>query len=169
VAQAPVNDAPYRIIRDVELGDGVVVYSHVNLYDCTIGDGTRIGAFVEIESGVRIGARCKVQSHSYVCGGVVIGDGAFIGHGVVFVNDKYPRSTNADGDLQTSDDWERLETRIGNGASIGSNATVLGGVRVGDGAIVGAGAVVTRDVAPGATVAGNPARPVRSRREVVAA
>ena len=112
---------------------------------------------------MRIGERCKIQSHSYICDGVVIGDGAFVGHGVVFVNDKYPRSTNANGGLQTTDDWQLLETRIGDGASIGSGATILGGVNVGDGAIVGAGAVVTKDVEPGEVVAGNPARPLRTR------
>jgi UDP-2-acetamido-3-amino-2,3-dideoxy-glucuronate N-acetyltransferase len=163
MADAPVNDAPYRLIDGVEFGDGVVVYSYVNLYGCTIGAQTRIGTFVEISSGVRIGERCKIQSHSYICDGVVIGDGAFIGHGVVFVNDKYPRATNGDGRLQSTDDWEMLATHIGDGASIGSGATILGGVRVGDRAIVGAGAVVTKDVAPGAVVAGNPARPLPAR------
>lgn len=163
MADAPVNDAPYRLIDNVEFGDGVVVYSYVNLYGCHIGADTRIGTFVEVSNGVRIGERCKIQSHSYICDGVVIGDGAFIGHGVVFVNDKYPRSTNADGGLQTTDDWQLLETRIGEGASIGSGATILGGVSVGDGAIVGAGAVVTKDVEPGEVVAGNPARPLRAR------
>lgn len=163
MADAPVNDAPYRLVDGVEFGDGVVVYSYVNLYGCTIGAETRIGTFVEISNGVRIGERCKIQSHTYICDGVSIGDGAFIGHGVVFVNDKYPRATNGEGELQGTDDWEMLATQIGDGASIGSGATVLGGVRVGDRAIVGAGAVVTKDVAPGMVVAGNPARPLAAR------
>jgi len=133
----------------------------VNLYGCSIGSGTRIGPFVEIGSGATVGERCKVQSHSYVCDGVDIRDEAFIGHGVVFVNDKYPRSTNEDGSIQGTDDWEMLRTEVGRRATVGSGATVLGGVRIGEGATVGAGAVVTRDVAPGEIVAGNPARPLR--------
>lgn len=160
----PANDAPYRVLVDCDFGEGVVVYQFTNLYGCTIGAGTRIGTFVEISSGVRVGERCKIQSHTYICDGVEIGDGAFIGHGVVFVNDKYPRAVNADGALQTGEDWELLTTRIGDGASIGSGATILGGVTVGEGAIVGAGAVVTRDVAAGAVVAGNPARPLAGGR-----
>jgi UDP-2-acetamido-3-amino-2,3-dideoxy-glucuronate N-acetyltransferase len=161
MADAPANDATCRLIDDVEFGDGVVVYSFVNLYGCSIGSGTRIGPFVEISSGVTIGERCKIQSHSYICDGVDVEDEVFVGHGVVFVNDKYPRATNEDGDLQTGDDWELLRTRICRRATIGSGATVLGGLRIGEGATVGAGAVVTRDVAPGETVAGNPARPLR--------
>ena len=166
--EMPSNDAPYRMLADCEFGEDVVVYQFTNLYGCTIGAGTRIGTFVEISSGVTIGERCKIQSHSYICDGVEIGDGAFIGHGVVFVNDKYPRAINGDGALQTGADWELLTTRIGDGASIGSGATVLGGITVGEGAIVGAGAVVTRDVAPGAVVAGNPARPLASGRRAPA-
>jgi UDP-2-acetamido-3-amino-2,3-dideoxy-glucuronate N-acetyltransferase len=161
MADGPANEAPHRLIDGVDFGDGVVVYSFVNLYGCSIGSGTRIGPFVEISSGVTVGERCKVQSHSYVCDGVDIRDEAFIGHGVVFVNDKYPRSTNEDGSLQTTDDWQMLRTEVGRRATVGSGATVLGGVRIGEGATVGAGAVVTRDVAPGEIVAGNPARPLR--------
>ena len=161
MADGPANDAPHRIIDGVGFGDGVVVYSFVNLYGCSIGSGTRIGTFVEIGSGATVGERCKVQSHSYVCDGVDIRDEAFIGHGVVFVNDKYPRSTNEDGSIQTTDDWEMLRTEVGRRATVGSGATVLGGVKIGEGATVGAGAVVTRDVAPGEIVAGNPARPMR--------
>jgi UDP-2-acetamido-3-amino-2,3-dideoxy-glucuronate N-acetyltransferase len=158
----PANDAPYRLISDVAFGDGVVVFSFTNLYGCRIGDDTRIGPFVEIQRGAVIGARCKIQSHSFVCDGVEIGDDVFVGHGVVFVNDKFPRATNELGELAQEADWELLPVRVGRGASIGSGALVLGGVQIGEAALVGAGAVVTRDVAPGATVAGVPAR-VRER------
>jgi UDP-2-acetamido-3-amino-2,3-dideoxy-glucuronate N-acetyltransferase len=161
MANAPVNDAPHRIIDDVELGDGVVVFSFVNLYGCRIGADTRIGTFVEVGRGSVVGERCKIQSHSFICDGVQIEDEVFIGHGVVFVNDKYPRATRDDGKLQSEADWEMLETRICHRANIGSGATVLGGIRVGEAATVGAGAVVTRDVPAGAIVAGNPARLIR--------
>jgi UDP-2-acetamido-3-amino-2,3-dideoxy-glucuronate N-acetyltransferase len=159
---APSNDAPYRLINDVEFGEDAVVYAFANLYGCSIGDRTRVGTFVEIQRGVRIGADCKIQSHTFICDGVTIGDGAFIGHGVMFINDKRPRATAADGGLQTEDDWELLPTTIEDGASLGSGAVILGGVTVGAGAIVGAGAVVTRDVPRGGTVAGVPARTIRS-------
>ena len=155
---APSNDAPYRLINDVEFGRNVVVYSFTNLYGCSIGDDTRIGTFVEIQRGARIGAACKIQSHTFICDGITIGDGVFVGHGVMFINDKRPRATAEGGALQTEDDWELLETRIEDGASLGSGCVILGGVTVGAGAIVGAGAVVTRDVPAGATVAGVPAR-----------
>jgi UDP-2-acetamido-3-amino-2,3-dideoxy-glucuronate N-acetyltransferase len=154
----PTNDAPYRLLRDVELGEGVRIFSFVNLYGCRVGDETVIGPFVEIQSGVTIGRRCKVQSHTFVCSGVEIGDEVFVGHGVMFVNDKRPRATTEGGDLQGPDDWELLPVVVENRASIGSGAVVLGGVRIGEGSLVGAGAVVTRDVAPGAVVAGVPAR-----------
>lgn len=154
----PVNDAPHRLINDVEFGDGVIVFSFTNLYGCAIGAGTRIGPFVEIQRGAIIGERCKIQSHSFVCDGVQIGDGVFVGHGVMFVNDKFPRATNDAGELAGEADWELLRVRIGDGATIGSGAIVLGGVTVGENALVGAGAVVTRDVPAGATVAGVPAR-----------
>jgi acetyltransferase-like isoleucine patch superfamily enzyme len=154
----PANDAPYRLLRDVELGEGVRIFSFVNLYGCRIGDETVIGPFVEIQSGVTIGRRCKVQSHTFVCSGVEIGDEVFVGHGVMFVNDKRPRATTEAGALQGPDDWELLPVVVESRASIGSGAVVLGGVRIGEGALVGAGAVVTRDVAPGAVVAGVPAR-----------
>jgi UDP-2-acetamido-3-amino-2,3-dideoxy-glucuronate N-acetyltransferase len=152
VADGPVNDAPFRLISDVAFGAGVVVMSFTNLYGCRIGDGTRIGPFVEIQRGARVGARCKIQSHTFICDGVAIGDEVFVGHGVVFVNDARPSATTGPGE------WELLPTFVEDGASVGSGATVLGGVRIGSGALVGAGAVVTRDVAPGATVAGSPAR-----------
>jgi acetyltransferase-like isoleucine patch superfamily enzyme len=157
MADGPVNDAPYRLMKDVSFGENVVVYSFTNLYGCTIGDDTRIGTFVEIQRGAVIGARCKVQSHTFVCDGIEIEDEVFVGHGVMFVNDRRPRATS-DGGLQTEDDWELERTLVKRGASLGSGAVVLGGITIGEGALVGAGAVVTRDVAPGETVAGNPAR-----------
>jgi UDP-2-acetamido-3-amino-2,3-dideoxy-glucuronate N-acetyltransferase len=160
LATAPVNDAPHRLIADVTFGEDVVVHAFTNLYGCRIGDGTRIGTFVEIQRGASVGARCKIQSHTFVCDGVTIGDEVFVGHGVVFVNDKRPAAA-ADGALQTEDDWTMLETVVEDGASLGSGVVVLGGVRIGAGALVGAGAVVTRDVPPGATVAGVPARATR--------
>jgi UDP-2-acetamido-3-amino-2,3-dideoxy-glucuronate N-acetyltransferase len=156
----PANEAPFRLIADVAFGDGVVVQSFTNLYGCSIGDETRVGPFVEIQRGARIGARCKIQSHTFVCDGVHIGDRVFVGHGVKFVNDKRPRATRDSGALQTDDDWELIETVVEDGASIGSAAVILGGVRIGSGALVGAGAVVTRDVPAGTTVAGNPASPL---------
>jgi acetyltransferase-like isoleucine patch superfamily enzyme len=155
------GDGPeLRLLNDVDLGLDVVVAPFTNLYGCSIGDGTRIGPFVEIQRGVSIGARCKIQSHTFVCEGVTIEDEVFVGHGVMFVNDKTPRAT-ADGALLGPDDWAMLETVIERGASLGSASIVLGGVRVGAGALVGAGAVVSRDVPPGATVAGVPARVLR--------
>ena len=160
MSDAPANEAPYRMIREVEFGAEVNVYSFTNLYGCSVGDGSRIGTFVEVQAGAAIGANCKISSHTFVCEGVTVEDGVFVGHGVTFVNDKRPRATADGGALQTADDWEMLETVIEAGASIGSGATILGGVRIGRGALVGAGAVVTRDVEPGATVVGNPARPL---------
>ena len=162
MADAPANDAPWRLIDDVELGDGVVVYSFVNLYGCSIGSATRIGPFVEISRGVTIGERCKIQSHSYVCDGVDIEDEVFVGHGVMFINDRYPRATTA-GALQTEVDWQVVPTRVRRGASIGSGAVIMCGVTVGERAIVGAGAVVTHDVPADAVVAGVPARLQRAK------
>jgi len=146
------------IAPDVKLGQGVVIYHFVNLYGCEIGDGTRIGSFVEIQKGVFVGRNCKVSSHTFICEGVTIEDEVFIGHGVIFINDKYPRATNPDGALQSEADWQVVPTVIKRGASIGSGATLLCGVTVGENATVGAGAVVTKDVPARATVAGNPAR-----------
>ena len=146
------------IAPDVKLGQDVIMYNFVNLYGCEIGDGTKIGSFVEIQKGVFVGRNCKVSSHSFICEGVTIADEVFIGHGVIFINDKYPRATAADGSLQSEDDWSVVETIVGRGASIGSGATILCGVTIGEYAIVGAGAVVTRDVPPGTSTAGNPAR-----------
>jgi UDP-2-acetamido-3-amino-2,3-dideoxy-glucuronate N-acetyltransferase len=156
----PANDAPHRLIDDVVFGEEVVVHSFVNLYGCRIGPRSRIGTFVEIQRGAEVGAACKIQSHSFICDGVRIEDQVFVGHGVVFVNDKRPRATDAAGKLQIEADWELLPTVVEQRASIGSGATILGGIRIGAGATVGAGAVVTRDVEPGETVAGNPARPL---------
>jgi UDP-2-acetamido-3-amino-2,3-dideoxy-glucuronate N-acetyltransferase len=164
VAGEPANDAPYRLIADVSFGRDVVVQSFTNLYGCTIGDGTRVGPFVEIQRGASIGSRCKVQSHTFICDGVRIGDRVFVGHGVMFVNDKRPRATTEAGELQTDADWTLLETVVEDDASIGSGAVILGGVRIGSGALVGAGAVVTRDVPAGATVVGGAAAELR--REV---
>jgi UDP-2-acetamido-3-amino-2,3-dideoxy-glucuronate N-acetyltransferase len=161
VAETPANDAPHRVIDDVEFGEGVIVYSFTNLYGCRIGDNTRIGPFVEIQRGAVIGASCKIESHTFICDGIVIEDDVFVGHGVVFINDKHPRATSG-GRLQSAEDWELLETIVERGASLGSGSVILGGVRIGAGAIVGAGAVVTRDVLPGQTVVGNPARPIDS-------
>jgi UDP-2-acetamido-3-amino-2,3-dideoxy-glucuronate N-acetyltransferase len=159
-ANSPVNDAQFRQLDDVEVGEDVVIHAFTNLYGCRIGPRTRIGTFVEIQRGVEIGAACKVQSHTFICDGVRIEDEVFVGHGVTFVNDKFPRATGESGALQTEDDWELLDTVVERRASVGSGATILGGVRIGHDAIVGAGAVVTRDVAPATTVVGNPARPI---------
>jgi acetyltransferase-like isoleucine patch superfamily enzyme len=162
VADQPANDAPFRLIQDVTFGEGVMVFSFVNLYGCQIGAGSRIGTFVEIQRGASIGVNCKIQSHTFVCDGVEIGDGVFVGHGVVFVNDKFPSAMNDRGELAGADDWELLPVNVGDRATIGSGATILGGVTIGKGAVIGAGAVVTRDVADGEIVAGVPARPLRS-------
>ena len=152
------------IAADVKLGRDVVIYNFVNLYGCEIGDESKIGTFVEIQKGVVIGRRVKVSSHTFVCEGVTIEDECFIGHGVMFTNDKYPRAANPAGAMQTEADWRVVPTLVRRGASIGSNATILCGVTIGAGAIVGAGSVVTQDVPPGAIVAGVPARELRRRR-----
>src|SRR5689334_20948248 len=154
------------IAADVSLGIGVNIVAPelVNLYGCAIGDGTKIGPFVEIQRGAVVGARCKVSSHTFICEGVVLEDEVFIGHGVMFTNDLYPRATATDGKLQTEADWKCLSTVVKRGASIGSGATLLCGITVGEHAIVGAGSVVTKDVPPYAVVAGNPARVKRFLR-----
>jgi UDP-2-acetamido-3-amino-2,3-dideoxy-glucuronate N-acetyltransferase len=159
VAEAPANHAPHRVIDDVEFGEGVIVHSFTNLYGCRIGDNSRIGPFVEIQRGAVVGASCKIESHTFICDGATIEDDVFVGHGVVFINDKRPRATS-DGRLQVDEDWELLPTLVERGASLGSGAVILGGVTIGAGATVGAGAVVTRDVPAGETVVGNPARPI---------
>ena len=150
------------IAPDVILGENVRIFSFVNLYGCRIGDGSKIGTFVEIQKGVTIGRNVKVSSHTFICEGVTIEDEVFIGHHVCFINDLYPRSTNPDGTLQTDGDWVLVRTVVKRRASIGSNATILGGVTIGENAIVGAGSVVTKDVPPNTVVAGNPAVILRS-------
>lgn len=152
------------IAPDVRLGRDVVIHHFVNLYGCEIGDESRIGSFVEIQKGARIGRRCKISSHTFICEGVEIEDEVFVGHGVVFINDKFARATTGEGRLQTDDDWQAVPTVVKRGASIGSGATILCGVTIGENAMVGAGAVVTRDVEAEATVVGSPARPLSSRR-----
>lgn len=147
-----------RIAADVQLGRDVRIHGFVNLYGCEIGDETRIGTFVEIQKGAKIGDRCKISSHTFICEGVTIESGVFIGHGVTFINDRYPRATSATGQLQTDADWSCQSTLVKRGASIGSGVTLLGGITVGENSIVGAGSVVTKDVPPNTTVAGNPAR-----------
>jgi acetyltransferase-like isoleucine patch superfamily enzyme len=150
------------ISPDVRLGSGVKLSKFVNLYGCEIGDETKIGAFVEVQKNASIGRRCKISSHTFICEGVTIEDNVFVGHGVTFINDSYPRATNADGSLQTESDWKVERTLIKKGASIGSGSTILANVTVGENAIVGAGAVVTKDVPANVIVVGSPARFLRS-------
>ena len=149
------------ITDDVKLGKNVKLSKFINLYGCEVGDETRIGAFVEIQKNAIVGKYCKVSSHTFICEGVVIEDGVFIGHGVMFINDSYPRATTLDGKVQTEADWKVERTVIKRGASIGSGATILSNTNIGENAIVGAGSVVTKDVPPNSIVAGNPARVLR--------
>lgn len=151
-----------QIAPDVKLGRDVAIFHFVNLYGCEIGDDSRIGSFVEIQKGARIGQHCKISSHTFICEGVTIEDEVFVGHGVNFINDKYPRATTAAGQLQSDSDWHVEATVVKRGASIGSGATILGGVSIGARAIVGAGSVVTKDVPADTVVAGNPARVIRA-------
>ena len=151
-----------KIASNVILGENVVLNDFINLYGCRIGDNTKIGPFVEVQKNAFIGKRCKISSHTFICEGVTIEDDVFVGHGVMFINDKYPRSTTESGELQTEDDWEVVSTIVKQGASIGSNATLLCGITVGSGSIVGAGSVVTRDVPDKTVVAGNPAKVIRN-------
>ena len=158
-----MNSTDYLCIApDVKLGKDVKLAKFINLYGCEVGDETKIGAFVEIQKNTSVGRRCKISSHTFICEGVTIEDHVFIGHGVVFINDSYPRATTATGELQTAQDWTVEKTLVKQGASIGSGATILSNVTIGERALVGAGSVVTRDVPPGAIVAGNPARVLRS-------
>jgi UDP-2-acetamido-3-amino-2,3-dideoxy-glucuronate N-acetyltransferase len=147
-----------NIAPDVQLGIGVKIFDFVNLYGCKIGDNSKIGTFVEIQKGADIGKNCKISSHTFICEGVTIEEGVFVGHNVTFINDRYPRSTSEEGEIQTESDWVCVPTLIKQGASIGSSATLLCGVTVGENAIVGAGSVVTKDVPSNSVVAGNPAR-----------
>jgi UDP-2-acetamido-3-amino-2,3-dideoxy-glucuronate N-acetyltransferase len=154
-------DPLLRVSQDVRLGKGVKLFAFVNLYGCEIGDNTRIGTFVEVQKGAKIGANCKISSHTFICEGVTVEDGVFIGHGVTFINDLYPRAVTAQGALQTEADWTCVPTIVRHGASIGSGSTILAGITIGENAIVGAGSVVTHDVPPDMVVAGNPARVIR--------
>jgi len=155
------------IAEDVKLGANVRLSKFINLYGCEIGDETKVGAFVEIQKNASVGKRCKISSHSFICEGVVIEDNVFIGHGVTFINDKYPRATSLEGNLQTEADWKVERTVIGKGASIGSGATILSNTNIGENAIVGAGSVVTKDVPSNAVVAGNPAKVLRYIEQTV--
>ena len=150
-----------RVAQDVKLGKGVKLFAFVNLYGCEIGDYTKVGTFVEVQKGAKIGANCKISSHTFICEGVTIEDDVFIGHGVIFINDLYPRATGAEGALQTEEDWTCISTTVRKGASIGSGSTILAGITIGENAMVGAGSVVTHDVPPETVVAGNPARVLR--------
>jgi len=157
------SEAPFvRISPDVKLGKNVRLFGFANLYGCELGDDVKVGPFVEIQKGVRIGNRCKISSHSFLCQGVILEDDVFVGHNVTFTNDLFPRATNGNGQLQTEADWECIPTVVKRGASIGSGATLLCGITVGENALIGAGSVVVRDVPPNMVVAGNPARPIRS-------
>ena len=145
-------------LNNVQLGENVKIFNFVNAYGCSIDDGSKVGAFVEIQKGASIGKNCKISSHTFICEGVHIEDNVFIGHGVMFTNDLFPRATNPDGSQQTDADWTLVETFVKKGASIGSNATILCGITIGENALIGAGAVVTKDVPPNTVVAGSPAR-----------
>ena len=153
-----------KIASNVELGENVVLQDFINLYGCRIGDNTKIGPFVEVQRNAMVGRNCKIQSHSFICEGVTIEDEVFVGHGVMFINDRYPRAATDAGVLQAESDWTVVHTTVRKGASIGSNATILCGVTVGEGAIVGAGSVVTKDVPARTVVAGNPAKVIRRIR-----
>ena len=157
-SKKPAQKPFQQIAPDVKLGKGVRIYAFTNLYGCEIGDDVKIGTFVEIQKGAKIGDRCKISSHSFVCEGVILEEEVFVGHNVTFINDRYPRATNAEGRLQSEADWQCIPTLVKKGASIGSGATLLCGITVGEYAIVGAGSVVTKDVPPHSVVVGNPAK-----------
>ena len=154
-------DEPRKTLNNVKLGEGVKIFNYVNAYGCSIDSGSKVGAFVEIQKGASIGKNCKISSHSFICEGVHIEDNCFIGHGVMFTNDLFPRATNPDGSQQTDADWKMIETFVKKGASIGSNATILCGITIGENALVGAGSTVTKDVPANAVVAGNPAKIIK--------
>jgi UDP-2-acetamido-3-amino-2,3-dideoxy-glucuronate N-acetyltransferase len=155
-------EEPRKSLVNVSVGKGVKIFNFVNAYGCSIDDNSKVGSFVEIQKGASIGKNCKISSHTFICEGVHIGDNCFIGHGVMFTNDLFPRATNPDGSQQTDADWALVETYVKKGASIGSNATILCGITIGENALIGAGAVVTKNVAPNTIVAGNPAKVLKS-------
>lgn len=154
-------DSPRQVLRKVKVGDNVKIFNFVNAYECEIGDGSKVGSFVEIQKGVKIGKNCKISSHSFLCEGVELEEGVFVGHSVTFINDRSPRAINADGSFKTDKDWVLEYTKVGKGAGIGSGSTIMCGVSIGEGAIVGAGAVVTKNVESYTVVAGNPAKYIR--------
>lgn len=154
-------DNERQSITNVEVGEGVKIFKFVNLYGCRIGAGSKVGTFVEIQKGATVGKNCKISSHTFICEGVQIGDGVFVGHNVSFINDMFPRAVAQNGELQTEADWQMVETHVGDGASIGTGATILGGIKIGKNALVGAGAVVTKNVPDNAVVVGNPAKVIR--------
>jgi len=154
-----------KIAPDVKLGEGVKIFDFVNMYGCEVGDNTKIGTFVEVQKGAKIGKNCKISSHTFICEGVTIEDDVFVGHNVTFTNDKYPRATAAGGGLQTEADWACIPTVVKRGVSIGSSASLLCGITIGENAIIGTGSVVTRDVPANTIVAGNPARVIRKIEE----
>jgi acetyltransferase-like isoleucine patch superfamily enzyme len=153
-------------LNDISIGEGVKIFDFVNLYGCSIDDGTKVGTFVEIQRGATVGKNCKISSHTFICEGVHIEDNCFIGHSVVFINDRMPRATNMDGSMQTDADWTMEQTFVKKGASLGSNVTVMCGITIGENAVVGAGSVVTKDVPAGAVVAGNPARIIKKAQSL---
>jgi len=156
------SDRPNQLIAsDVTIGKNVKIFDFVNLYGCSIDDGSKIGTFVEIQKGARVGKRCKISSHTFICEGVTIEDEVFVGHGVTFTNDLFPKATNEDGSSQTEDDWSCIRTVVKRGASIGSGTTILCGITIGENALIGAGSVVTKNVSPMSTVAGNPAKLIK--------
>ena len=157
----PIQINSKQSINNVSLGENVKIYDFVNAYGCSIDDNTKVGTFVEIQKGSTIGKNCKISSHTFICEGVHIDDNCFIGHGVMFTNDLFPRATNTDGTIQTEDDWKCIQTFVKKGASIGSNATILAGVTIGENSLIGAGSVVTKNVPENAIVAGNPAQIIK--------
>jgi acetyltransferase-like isoleucine patch superfamily enzyme len=158
-------DSPRQALKKVLVGKDVKIFNFVNAYECEIGDGSKVGSFVEIQKGAKIGKNCKISSHTFICEGIEIEDGVFVGHSVTFINDRSPRAINADGSIKTDKDWTLECTKVGKGAGIGSGATIMCGVSIGEGAIVGAGAVVTKDVKPFTVVAGNPAKYIRDVKQ----